>query len=446
LIFGAVKEKKVLIITYYWPPSGGSGVQRWLKFVKYLPQSGVTPFVFTPENPAFDIRDESLLKDVPPEAEIIHFPIWEPYDAFFKVSKLFGGKKSTKPTDLVTAKNTSLFQRVSTWMRGNLLIPDPKIFWIRPSVKFLVDFIRDNKIDTIITTGPPHSIHFIGYYVKKKLKHVTWLADFRDPWSEWGFLDTLMVGSFSKSIHRRLQGKILKNADIVTSITPFYVRQFETLSNRKVHLLTNGYDEDDFRQLAVEKTEKFIIRHVGIVNEKCDPRPFMQALKEAMTEDHIFASLVQVDFVGEVHASFKSYVLADEILSRVTSFSPPVPHKELIRLYNRSSLLLLVLEGYKDAAGYMPGKLFEYLATGLPVLGVGPAEGDASDLMMSAGIGKMLDGYRVSTIKTEMLAHFSEWKLAGKGVVKGNGFKKYSRRSLTGTLVNEILNVNNGNS
>jgi glycosyltransferase involved in cell wall biosynthesis len=441
-----VKEKKVLIITYYWPPSGGSGVQRWLKFVKYLPQSGVTPFVFTPENPAFDIRDESLLNDVPPEAEVIRFPIWEPYDAFFTVSKLFGGKKSTKPTDLVTAKKASLFQRVSTWMRGNLLIPDPKIFWIRPSVKFLADLIKDNQIDTIITTGPPHSIHFIGYYLKKKLKHVKWLADFRDPWSEWGFLDTLMVGSFSKGIHRRLEGKILKNADIVTTITPFYVRQFETLSKRKVHLLTNGYDEDDFKQLAIEKTEKFIIRHVGIVNEKCNPRPFMQALKEVMIEDKLFASLVHVDFVGEVHASFKSYVFADEILSNVTSFSPPVPHKELIRLYNQSSLLLLVLEGYKDATGYMPGKLFEYLATGLPVLGVGPEEGDANDLMMSAGIGKMINGSHVSAIKTEMIDYFSAWRLAGKGVVKSNGFKKYSRQSLTETLVNEILDLNNGNS
>src|SRR5688500_17692581 len=182
-------SKKVLIIAYYWPPSGGSGVQRWLKFVKYLPQFGWEPYVFTPENPSFAIRDESLLKDVPPEAEVIHFPIWEPYEAFFRVSGLFGNRQTAKPTSLVSSSKTrSVFQRLSTWVTGNLLIPDPRRFWVKPSVNFLHEFLQENEIGTIITTGPPHSMHLIGRNLKRRNPHLRWFADFRDPWSDWGLL------------------------------------------------------------------------------------------------------------------------------------------------------------------------------------------------------------------------------------------------------------------
>ncbi|HPH47595.1 MAG TPA: glycosyl transferase, partial [Chryseolinea sp.] len=289
-------EKKVLIIAYYWPPSAGSGVQRWLKFVKYLPSFGWTPYVFTPENPSFAIQDQSLLNDIPKEAEVIRFPIWEPYDAFFKLSSLFGSKKSAKPTDLVSGKNKSLFQNISTWIRGNFFIPDPRVFWVKPSVKFLHDFIRDNEIKTIITTGPPHSIHLIGLKLKQKNPSLKWLADFRDPWSEWGLLDSLNVGSIARKFHRKLELKVLQQANRVITITPFYMRQFEKLSDRKVTLLTNGYDEDDFKHLVIKRPNKFVIRHAGIINEKCDPKPFLTALEQTMKQNSDFQTSVQLDF------------------------------------------------------------------------------------------------------------------------------------------------------
>src|SRR5688572_16473416 len=314
-----MSEKKVLIIAYYWPPSGGSGVQRWLKFVKYLPSFGWKPYVFTPENPSFAVQDLSLSKDVPVEAEVIRFPIWEPYDIFFGLARLLGSKKSAKPTDLVSNKKKSAFQSLSTWIRGNFFIPDPRIFWVRPSAKFLDNFLRENKINTIITTGPPHSIHLIGYRLKKKNPSLNWLADFRDPWSEWGFLDTLKVGSIARGFHRRLEAKILATADTIISITPFYVRQFEKLSNRKATLLTNGYDEDDFKSLTFSKTEKFVIRHVGIVNEKCDPRPFILALKELLNENKSFATSAHLDFVGEVHPDMRTFIQAIPEVTQVTT-------------------------------------------------------------------------------------------------------------------------------
>jgi glycosyltransferase involved in cell wall biosynthesis len=431
-----MSEKKVLIITYYWPPSGGSGVQRWLKFVKYLPQFGWTPYVFTPENPSLTIQDESLLADVPPEAEVIKFPIWEPYKSFSKLSGIFSkGKLESNQTGFVSVKRQSLFQQISTWIRGNVFIPDPRVFWVRPSARFLHDFIIDNKITTVITTGPPHSIHLIGYRLKKRNSSIKWLADFRDPWSEWGFLDSLRVGVMAKSIHRRLEKRVLTTADEVIAITPFYVQQFERLSGRKVKLLTNGFDEDDFKDFRVTKSDKFFIRHIGIVNEKCNPRPFMTAVRELCEENEEIKRSIIIEFVGEVHPSFKEFVTTDEALSSITKFTSTVPHQELMNIYSTSSVLLLILTGYKDAEGYMPGKLFEYLATGIPILGVGPTDGDAAVLLNEIQFGCMIDGSDLEGIRNYIKKCFEEWR-SDKPDHRIVSASKYSRKELTSELIN----------
>ncbi|MDH4089023.1 MAG: glycosyl transferase [Cyclobacteriaceae bacterium] len=430
-------ERKVLIITYYWPPSGGSGVQRWLKFVKYLPGFGWEPYVFTPENPSFAIQDNSLVSDVPKEAEIIRIPIWEPYNAFMKFSALVGRNKSIKPTELVSGEQKSLFQKVSGWIRGNFFIPDPRVFWVKPSVRFLHDFLRENKINTIVTTGPPHSMHLIGFKLKKKNPSIKWVADFRDPWSEWGLLDSLMVGKIAHNIHRKLEAKVLRYADVVTTITPFYVRRFEELSGRTVSLLTNGYDHEDFESFTIHRKNKFVIRHVGTVNEKCNPRPFMLAVQQLAAGNADFSSFVQVDFVGDVHPQFKAYVVSTPGISKFTTFTAPVPHNELLTMYGQSSLLLIILTGYKDAAGYMPGKLFEYLATGLPVLGTGPEQGDTANLLKEHGIGRIIDEHKTDEIKRQLLEVFLDW-MAEKPFNSRKSATGYSRKELTRQLT-ELL-------
>lgn len=430
--------KKVLIITYYWPPSGGSGVQRWLKFVKYLPSYQWDPHVFTPENPSFAVKDPSLEADVPPEAEVIRFPIWEPYEIFFKISGWFGPKKEATPTALVSSKRKSVFQDFSAWIRGNFFIPDPRRFWIKPSVKFLSDYLSDNQIETIITTGPPHSVHLIGLKLKSKFPHLRWLADFRDPWTEWGLWDSLMVSKIVRKLHKRLESRVLANADEVITITPFYVRRFEALGKRQVRLLTNGFDEDDFMGIVLKKTDRFTIRHVGIVNEKCDPRPFMRALKMEMEAYPDFANDLRLEFIGEVHPDFKRYVAEIEALNKVTEFSGNIPHKDLISEYGSSSLLLMILTGYKDAEGFLPGKLFEYIATGLPVLGVGPVEGDAAALLKETGSGVMLDSDDLTGMRKVLLEGYESWKVLQKPDLNLSKAQRFSRKQITGQLV-EIL-------
>jgi glycosyltransferase involved in cell wall biosynthesis len=432
------KNKKVLIITYYWPPSGGSGVQRWLKFVKYLPSQGWEPYVFTPENPSFAIQDESLLKDVPAEAKVIRFPIWEPYDIFFKLTQMFGKRPSAKPTTLVSGKKRSFFQQVSTWIRGNFFIPDPRRFWVKPSVAFLHDFLNDNRIEIIITTGPPHSLHLIGLELKKKNPTLRWLADFRDPWSEWGLLDSLSVGNLARRYHKKLEAQVLASADDVLTITPFYVRQFELLGKRSVQLLTNGFDEDDFQHIRYQKSDRFLIRHIGIVNEKCDPRPFMEAVGLVCDEHADFARYVQVEFIGEVHPTFRTFVDTSK-MNAFTSFRGNIRHKELMTLYGASSLLVLILTGYKDAEGYLPGKLFEYLATGLPILGIGPVQGDAGTVLAGTGAGKMIDSDDIAGMKDSLLMQFMRWKENPQPVIHTAGIQTYSRKEITRRLTGLLL-------
>lgn len=430
-------DKKVLIIAYYWPPSGGSGVQRWLKFVKYLPQFGWKPYVFTPENPSAPVTDPSLLKDVPAEAVVVKLPIWEPYEAFGKLSKLFSGNKNSPVQGGSVNQGSSLFSKLSIWVRGNFFIPDPRKFWVRPAVKFLRDYLEANNIETIVTTGPPHSMHMIGLKLKKQKPSLRWIVDMRDPWSEWGFLDSIQAGTRAKAKHKKLEHEVLTTADEVITITPFYVRQFERLSGRNVNLVTNGFDEEDFKNFKIVRSDKFLIRHVGIVNEKCDPRPFMNAVVAWCDENHAIRNTIEIEFVGQVNSGFRNFVESNPTLSQITRFADTVPHEKLMNIYASSAVLLLILTGYKDAEGYMPGKLFEYLATGLPVLGVGPVAGDAADLMLRAKAGEMVE----STDEQKMIDILQNFYLVWKVERERHDITQtgYSRREITERLTG-ILN------
>ncbi len=426
-----MENKKVLIITYYWPPSGGSGVQRWLKFVKYLTRMGWEPYVYTPENPSFTIKDESLQKDVSDILQVIKLPIWEPYHLFFKLQKLFG-KKDTKQSDFISTGKKSLFQSVSSWIRGNFFIPDARVFWVKPSVTFLSDFIKSNQISRVITTGPPHSIHLIGLKLKSKLPHINWIADFRDPWSEWDLLDTLSLSSWARSKHRKLEFSVLSNADKVITISPYHVRRFEQLGKRKVELITNGFDTEDFDSIQHSKNEKFTIRHIGIVDELRDPRPFMTALRNACHVQSGLIDKINIEFIGNVNSSFKAFVEADAQLSTVTSFIDAVPHSELLKIYGQTDLQLLVLAHSAIAPGNLPGKFFEYLASGNPTLAIGPVNGDAADMLKKTKAGVIHEPSDGVAIEVSLLRFYEEWK-SGQ-INSQRDINLYSREELTKRL------------
>lgn len=424
-------SQKILIITYYWPPSGGSGVQRWLKFVKYLPQFGWTPYVCTPENPAFELRDESLLKDVPDEAEVLKLPIWEPYKVYARLIQIFTGRK-VKSTDYISIGNKSFLQTFATFIRGNFFIPDPKIFWRRSAVKFLHDFIQHNHIRIIITTGPPHSLHLIGLSLKKKNPLIKWLADFRDPWSKWDLLDTLHLTHLARARHRYLEHQVLTQADYVVTVSSQYVNWFRMHGARKIKLITNGYDEDDFVGLHYVKGSRFTVRHIGVVDELRDPRPFMLAVREVCSENIELATMLTIEFVGPVNSFFRSWVQADEQLNKITTFREYLPHDQILGLYNSSDVLLLVLVSSSVAVGHIPGKLFEYLGSKRPIIGIGPPDGDSAAILKKTGAGVIIDPSNLQDMKHQLLELFSNW-IEGKPHVT-KGITSYSRRSLTAEL------------
>ncbi|MBC6366614.1 glycosyltransferase family 4 protein [Algoriphagus sp. AK58] len=424
--------RRVLIITYYWPPSGGSGVQRWLKFAKYLPDAGWEPVIFAPENPDFDLRDESLEKEVPKQLEVIKFPIWEPYQLFSKVK----GKSKTHPGRLMEQKEKGFLEKVAIWARANLLVPDPRVFWVKPSVKFLTDLAQSGQFQAVITTGPPHSMHLIGRELKRKTG-LPWIADFRDPWSQWEFLDTLPMTSFIRKQHQQLEQTVLKEANAVLTISPTFQRDLEKLARRKINLLTNGYDPADIPAGFSPKEKeagKLHLVYSGIIDAIRNPIPLMEALKAEFqhgTEE------VKWTFVGKVSEQVQAYVKEDAWLSERIYFAGYVSHGEVFGFYAKADALVLILTDTKNAKGNIPGKLFEYLATGIPVLALGDPEGDSAKILKDAGAGQVIAHTDAASIKAQLrtLMDSSLKKVDPKDL------EKYSRQNLSHQLA-RILDEN----
>ncbi|GAB3217518.1 glycosyltransferase family 4 protein [Algoriphagus aestuariicola] len=421
-------QKRVLIITYYWPPSGGSGVQRWLKFAKYLPESGWDPVIFTPENPDFDLQDESLENEIPANLEVIKFPIWEPYQLFSKVKK-----SKTHPGRLLEQKDRGFLEKAAIWMRANLLVPDPRIFWVRPAVKFLADLAKSGQFQAVITTGPPHSMHLIGLGLKRK-SGLPWIADFRDPWTQWEFLDALPMSSLVKKRHQKLEQEVLREASAVMTISPTFQQDLEKLAHRKIKLLTNGYDPADlpvgFSPRQKKENELHLV-YSGVIDSIRNPIPLLKALKEEFTGT---GEKVKLTFVGNVSESVREYVRENEWLASRVEFPGYVSHSEVFGYYAAADVLVLILTNTKNAQGNIPGKLFEYLAAGVPVLALGDPQGDSAKILTEAGGG-------------EVIRHedFVKIQIALRKLMDGDGESKsdakidrFSRRALAHDLA-EIL-------
>lgn len=410
-------------------------MQRWLKFVKYLVRAGWEPYVFTPENPSYTIQDHSLLRDIPDSVEVVKFPIWEPYQVFFKLASLFGSK-GLQQADLVSTDKKSFTKRVSSWIRGNFFIPDARVFWIKPSANYLHDFVVRNQIDKFITTGPPHSIHLIGLRLKKRNPTLHWIADFRDPWSEWDLLDTFSLTAIARKIHTSQERKVLQKSDVVITVTPFYMERFKVLGAKHVELITNGFDEDDFVDIVHSRTTNFTIRHIGGMDELRDPRPIMQAIKELYLENENFRSDIVIEFVGSVNSAFRFFVESDPILKQIVKFRNHIPHNELLNMYGNTDVLLLVLAHQSIAVGNLPGKLFEYLASGKPILGVGAVDGDAAAILQQTKAGVVKDRNDREGIKLQVSQYYEGWK-AGS-VNESNSIHMYSRKHLTDELISVL--------
>ncbi len=427
-------SKKVLVITYYWPPSGGGGVQRWLKFTKYLPEFGWDPVVFTPENPAFDQKDESLLKEISSQVEVLHFPIWEPYGIFKKLS----GKKELKQGQVLEEGKRGVFSGLAVWLRGNLFVPDPRVFWVKPSVEYLSSILRSNEISTIITTGPPHSVHLIGMKLKMQNPGLSWVADFRDPWTKWDILKQFKMLPFTWAKHRKLEQQVFKVADRIITVSNSWRDDFKRLGARRVSVITNGFDTPEGQDPETQRSDKFILSHLGMMNKLRNPTALWQALEELISENADFSRDFSLHLTG---------ILSAEVLSTIASFpglndclqtQASIPHEEVFQVYQESAVLLLILNQSENAQGHLPGKLFEYLSARRPVLALGLPSSDAANILKESGMGSTIDWGDESALKNHLLLLYQRWKSGetDHGLIN---IDQYSRRALTGQLA-ELLN------
>jgi glycosyltransferase involved in cell wall biosynthesis len=419
--------KKVLVITYYWPPSGGSGVQRWLKFVKYLRDFGWEPIIYTPKNPDFELQDESLLADVPKGITILKNPIWEPFTAY----RMIFGKKAVQKQGIVTSSSSSFFTKFSIWVRGNYFIPDSRVFWVRSSVNYLTKYLKSNKIDALVTTGPPHSLHLIGIELKKRLG-VKWLADFRDPWSKWDVLDQLKLNKRSRRNHQKLEYAVLCGADQITTVSPSLKSSLQDLGAKNIKVITNGYDFETDDNNAV-LAEKFRISHIGLLNQGRNPESLWKILNELADELPGFANDLEIYLSGPIEDGVVESIRARQNLQKNYVSTGYLAHSQIIEAYNKSTILLLLVSYTNNATWILPGKMFEYIVQNKPILSLGKSSSDASDLLMDAGFSSCIEYDDEEAIKSFILAAYTNFK---EGIVfKSSGnTEKYHRRALTKSL------------
>ena len=427
--------KQVLIITYYWPPGGGAGVQRWLKFVKYLPQHSWNPIIYTPENGEMPVIDESLLQDVPEGVEVLKTKIWEPYSLYKKF--VGAGKNEKINTGFLSEKaRPDLTEKLSVWLRGNFFIPDARCFWIKPSVRYLSKWLQENKVDAIVSTGPPHSMHLIAMPLAKKFS-IPWIADFRDPWTNIDYYNDLMLTNKSDAKHHQLEHQVVTSASRVVVVSGEMVKEFESKYNRKIDLITNGYDEDDINTNVSQSSSKFVIAHVGTLVRSRNPEALWKAIAGVLTMDESLKNNLEIRLAGKVDVSVRQALEKFGLIKFVT-YIDYLPHNQVATEQQSASLLLLILNNSQNSKGILTGKLFEYLAAQRPILGVGPVDGNAAEIIRETESGEVFDFYDEEGIKKYVSESYGKFK-AGSLNRLNSSIEKYSRRKLTGKLV-EILN------
>ena len=425
-----MNKKKVLIITYYWPPAGGPGVQRWLKFVKYLPEFNIEPIVYCPSNASYPITDASLADQVSPDLTVIKQHIKEPY----KIAQLFSKKSKTISKGIIAEKEKqSLMERLMLFVRGNFFIPDARKNWVKPSVKYLSTYIKDFNIDTIITSGPPHSLHLIGLELQQKLD-VTWIADFRDPWTTIGYHKQLKLTSASKIKHKNLEKKVLNTANKIIVTSPSTKVEFEQITKQPIQVITNGYDYEKVATFGLDK--KFTLSHIGSLLSKRNPEVLWNVLRDLINEDSEFASSFQLNLVGAVGKEVLQSIEINYLTNSLNN-AGYVAHSEAVMYQKKSQLLLLIEIDSEDTKAIIPGKLFEYMITNRPIIAIGPIGADVASIIKETNTGQFFNYQDYDALKLTIKQHFEAFK---NDDLKTNpiGLQKYSRQQLTKNLAQFI--------
>ncbi len=421
--------RKVLIITYYWPPSAGGGVQRWLKFSKYLGNSGYQPVIYTPENPSAPATDPELEKDIPPDITVIRTPIREPY-RFYKL--LTGRRGKELPgAAFASEKSNTITEKLANWVRSNFFIPDARVLWVKPSVKFLLEYLHDHPVDLIVSTGPPHSMHLIALQLRKKTG-IPWVADFRDPWTGVDYYDELLLTSRADKKHKELQKKVLSHADHIITVSSANKEEFNCMGFNHVSVITNGYDPEDIKVEITAPDKAFTIAHIGTFMYNRNPDNLWPVLRQLKNEHPDFARDFRIKLAGKIDQRIIDNIRQNGLESSLILMGY-LSHHEAVRELKKSRLLLLVINKTGNNKGMLTGKVFEYIASGRPVLCLGPKGSDVERLLKETKTGILVEMDDTAGLKENIL-HFYTAFLKGHLNVRPENLAPYTRENLSKKL------------
>jgi hypothetical protein len=423
-------KKKVLIITYYWPPAGGSGVQRWLKFSKYLRGFDIEPVIYTIDNPSYPILDKSSESEIPKDLEILKQAIFEPNSMLS-----FFGRNNKKESAGFLNPNPTFLGKIVQYIRANYFIPDARKFWIQPSVNFLSNYLENNHIDAIITTGPPHSMHLIGLELKKKLG-IKWISDFRDPWTEIDYFQQLPLTKKATKKHQDLEQEVLRKSDMVVVVGETMKEKF-LQHTKRIEVLTNGFDSNE-NSLTQELDQKFSITHVGLMNSDRNPTILWKVLNEISNTNPNFKNDLRIKLIGKID---------DAVIQDLKVFDhntietiPYLDHKDVSKYQASSQVLLLSINEVPSAKGIITGKIFEYLQAKRPILAIGPEDGDAAMILKNTNAGTIVGFKNKTVLKATILNLYKDYK-EGVLFVKSINIEQYHRKNITSQLAEVIKKV-----
>lgn len=421
--------QKLLVITYYWPPSGGAGVQRWLKFAKYLPEFGYEPIILTVDEKqaSYAQLDYSLLKEIHPGLQVHKTRTFEPYNLYRKLSN----KKEIPYGGFTNQKKVGIFEKFSRFVRGNLFVPDPRKGWNRHALKKALQLIRSEKIEVIVTSGPPHSSHLIGRKIKK-LTGIRWIADFRDPWTDIYYYSSLYHSGLAARYDRYLESSVLNEADQIITVSAevgkLLAKKWRD-QHKKIVVIPNGYDEDDFTGITPVQNEYFTITYTGTIATSYRIEQFVDAVDRL--PDKVKERL-KIRFVGNVPEEILG-LFAQKKLDGLVEVLGYVPHEQAIRQMTGASLLLMAIPDAPDNKGIVTGKFFEYLAARRPLLVIGPEGGDVDVMLQNCRAGKLFS-YDKGEEMGKFILELFEREQNGIKWEEASGTEQYTRKNLTRKL------------
>jgi glycosyltransferase involved in cell wall biosynthesis len=400
--------KKVLIVSYYFPPSGGPGVQRVLKFAKYLPQFGYEPVVLTVADGDFPAVDESLLREIPADVKVVRTKIFEPYEIYRKLT----GKKPGSAVDVENIpsggkkRSARPMEHLAEFIRSTVFIPDARIGWFPAAVSAGIDTIRKEKIDIIYSSSPPYTSSVIARSLSGRTGK-PWVMGLRDPWT--GFISTPNRWFLPALIDRHLERSCVEKADAVEiaweGIGKDLKGKYGDIDQAKLVYIPNGFDSEDYPEMPAVQNDKFTITYTGSLYGRRNPRTLLDAVKSLLNEKKIPADRVKLVFAGRFGAEVRA-MFAEPGLEGIVETREYLPHEESIRLLLQSDLLALIVDESELSSEIVPGKVFEYIGSGKPVIAFAP-EGAAANIIRSTESGVVVGPTDPEGAKAAILSMYS---------------------------------------